>query len=156
MSLMSFDILEEMARMRGEIDRILGEDGLSSWAFPFSRVSFLPGRATRAYPLMNISEDANNLYVEALAPGLDPNTLDVSVRGDQLVISGEKQPLPKNIKSEFIHRSERAAGQFTRSLSLSAGVESDKVQANYTNGVLKIVLPKAEVAKPKQIPVKVS
>jgi len=153
---MSFDILEEMARMRGEIDRILGEDGLSSWAFPFSRVSFLPGRATRAYPLMNISEDANNLYVEALAPGLDPNTLDVSVRGDQLVISGEKQPLPKNIKSEFIHRSERAAGQFTRSLSLSAGVESDKVQANYTNGVLKIILPKVEKAKPKQIAVKVS
>ena len=104
---------------------------------------------------MNISEDANNLYVEALAPGLDPNTLDVSVRGDQLVISGEKQPLPKNIKSEFIHRSERAAGQFTRSLSLSAGVESDKVQANYTNGVLKIILPKVEKAKPKQIAVKV-
>ena len=155
MSLLSFDILEEMARMRGEIDRILGEDGLSSWAFPFSRISFLPGRATRAYPLMNISEDANNLYVEALAPGLDPNTLDVSVRGDQLVISGEKQPLPKNIKSEFIHRSERAAGQFTRSLSLSAGVESDKVQANYTNGVLKIILPKVEKAKPKQIAVKV-
>ena len=156
MSLLSFDILEEMARMRGEIDRILGEDGLSSWAFPFSRISFLPGRATRAYPLMNISEDANNLYVEALAPGLDPNTLDVSVRGDQLVISGEKQPLPKNIKSEFIHRSERAAGQFTRSLSLSAGVESDKVQANYTNGVLKIILPKVEKAKPKQIAVKAS
>ena len=156
MSLLSFDILEEMARMRGEIDRILGEDGLSSWAFPFSRISFLPGRASRAYPLMNISEDANNLYVEALAPGLDPNTLDVSVRGDQLVISGEKQPLPKNIKSEFIHRSERAAGQFTRSLSLSAGVESDKVQANYTNGVLKIILPKVEKAKPKQIAVKVS
>jgi HSP20 family protein len=156
MSLLSFDILEEMARMRGEIDRILGEDGLSSWAFPFSRISFLPGRASRAYPLMNISEDANNLYVEALAPGLDPNTLNVSVRGDQLVISGEKQPLPKNIKSEFMHRSERAAGQFTRSLSLSAGVESDKVQANYTNGVLKIILPKVEKAKPRQIAVKVS
>jgi HSP20 family protein len=156
MSLLSFDILEEMARMRGEIDRILGEDGLSSWAFPFSRISFLPGRASRAYPLMNISEDPNNLYVEALAPGLDPNTLSVSVRGDQLVISGEKQPVPKNIKSEFIHRNERAAGQFTRSLSLSAGVESDQVQANYINGVLKIILPKVEKAKPKQIAVKVS
>jgi HSP20 family protein len=156
MSLMSFDILGEMARMRGEIDRILGEDGLPSWTFPFSRFSFLPGRASRAYPLINISEDHNNLYVEALAPGLDPNTLNVSVTGDQLVISGEKQPLPKNIKSEFIHRSERAAGQFTRSLSLSAGVESDRVQANYTNGVLKIVLPKVEEAKPRQIAVKVS
>jgi HSP20 family protein len=156
MSLMSFDILEEMARMRREIDRMVGEGGLSSWTFPFSRTSFLPGSAARTYPLMNISEDNNNFYVDALAPGLDPETLNVSVSGDQLVISGEKKPLPKNIKSEYVHRSERAAGQFTRSLSLSAGVESDRVQANYTNGVLKIVLPKVEAAKPKQISVKVS
>ncbi len=156
MSLMSFDILEEMTRMRREIDRVLGEGGFSSWTFPFSRISFLPGRASQAYPLLNISEDNNNFYVDALAPGLNPETLNVSVTGDQLVISGEKAPMPKNIKSEFIHRSERAAGRFTRSLSLSVGVESDRVQANYANGVLKIVLPKVEVAKPKQIPVKVS
>jgi HSP20 family protein len=156
MSLLSFDILEEMARMRKDMDRVLGEGGLSSWTFPFSRISFLPGRASRAYPLMNISEDNNNFYVDALAPGLDPETLNVSVTGDQLVVSGEKRPLPKNVRSEFIHRNERAAGQFTRSLSLSAGVESDLVRANYTNGVLKIVLPKVEAAKPKQIEVKVS
>jgi HSP20 family protein len=155
MSLMTFDILEEMTRMRREIDRILGEGGLSSWTFPFSRISFLPGRASQAYPLINISEDNNNLYVDALAPGLDPDTLNVSVSGDQLVISGVKSPLPKKIKSELVHRSERAAGQFTRSLSLSVDIESDQVQANYTNGVLKIVLPKAEVAKPKQTHVKV-
>jgi HSP20 family protein len=156
MSLLSFNILDEMARVRGEIDRILGEGGLSSWTFPFSRISFLPGRASRAYPLINISEDNNNFYIDALAPGLDPETLNVSVTGDQLVISGEKRPLPKNIKSEFIHRNERAAGNFSRSLSLSAGVESDRVQASYVNGVLKIVLPKVEAAKPKQIAVKVN
>ena len=103
MSLMSFDILEEMTRMRREIDRIMGEEGLSSWSFPFSRISFLPGRASRAYPLINISEDNNSFYVDALAPGLDPETINVSVSGDQLVISGEKQPMPKSIKSEFIH-----------------------------------------------------
>ena len=114
MSLMSFDILEEMARMRREMDRVVGESGLSSWTFPFSRISFLPGRAARTYPLL------------------------------------------KDIKSEYVHRSERAAGHFTRSLSLSAGVESDRIHANYTNGVLKIVLPKVETAKSKQIAVKVS
>ena len=156
MSLRSIGILEEMARMRREIDGILGEGSLSSWSFPFSRMSFLPGRSSQVYPLINISEDNNNFYVDALAPGLDPETLNVSVTGDQLVISGDKKPLPKNIKSEYIHRSERAAGQFTRSMSLSAGVESDRVQANYTNGVLKIVLPKVEAAKPKQIAVKVN
>jgi HSP20 family protein len=155
MSLMSFDIFEEMARMRGEIDRILGEDRYSSWTFPFSQISFLPGRSSRAYPLINISEDKDNIYVDALAPGLEPDTLNVSVSGDQLVISGEKKPLPKNIKSEFIHRSERSTGQFARSMSLSVGVQSEKVHANYADGVLKIVLPKMEEAKPKQISVKV-
>lgn len=155
MSLMSFDIFEDMARMRREIDRILGEDRVSSWTFPFSRISFLPGRASRAYPLINISEDKDNVYVDALAPGLEPDALNVSVTGDQLVISGEKKPLPKNIKSEFIHRSERSTGQFARSLSLSVGVQGDKVHASYTNGVLKIILPKMEESKPKQISVKV-
>lgn len=154
MSLMSFDLFEEMARMRKEIDRILAEDRFSSWAFPFSRISFLPGRASRAYPLINISEDKDNVYVDALAPGLDPDALNVSVSGDQLVISGEKKPLPPNVKPDFIHRSERSTGQFARSMSLSVGVQSNKVQASYTNGVLKITLPKMEEAKPKQISVK--
>jgi len=155
MSLTPFDIFDEMARMRREIDRILGEDRLSSWTFPFSRISFLPGRASQAYPLINICEDSDNIYVDALAPGLDPEALNVSVSGDQLVISGEKKSLPKSLKSENIHRSERSTGQFARSLSLSVGVQSDKVQANYINGVLKIILPKMEEAKPKQIQVKV-
>ncbi len=154
MSLTSFDFVEDMARMRREIDRILGEDRFSSWTFPFSQISFLPGKASRAYPLINVSEDKDNIYVDALAPGLDPETLNASVSGDQLVISGEKKPLPKNVKSEFVHRSERSTGQFARSLSLSVSVQSEKVQANYTNGVLKILLPKMEEAKPKQIQVK--
>jgi HSP20 family protein len=155
MSRMSLDIFEDMASMRREIDRYLGEDRLSSWTFPFSRISFLPGRSSRAYPLMNISEDKDNLYVDALAPGLEPETLNVSVTGDQLVISGEKKPLPKSVKPELVHRSERSAGHFARSLSLSVGVEGDHVQATYADGLLKIVLPKVEAAKPKQITVKV-
>jgi HSP20 family protein len=155
MSSMSFGFIEDMEKMRREIDRILGEDRLPSWSFPFSRISFLPGRASRAYPLINISEDHDNYYVDALAPGLEPNSLNVSVTGDQLVISGEKRPLPRSVQSEFVHRSERSAGKFSRSLSLSMGVESGKVQANYTDGVLKISLPKLEAAKPKKIQVKV-
>jgi HSP20 family protein len=155
MSLMSFDLLEEMTRMRREMDRILGDDRLSTWTFPFSRISFLPGRASRAYPLMNISEDGNNIYVDALAPGLEPQTLNVSVSGNQLFISGEKKQLPKNVKPEAVHRNERSAGQFARSLSLSVSVETEKVQASYTDGILRIILPKLEAAKPRQIAVKV-
>jgi HSP20 family protein len=104
---------------------------------------------------MNISEDDNNFYVDALAPGIDPKTLNVSVTGNQLVLSGEKKPLSDSVKAESIHRSERNGGQFARSLSLSMDVDNEKVQANYVNGILKITLPKSEAAKPKQVQVKV-
>jgi len=142
--------------MRGEIDRILGEDRLPAWTFPFSRVSFLPGRAARAYPLLNLSEDRDNIYVDALAPGVKPDTLKVSVTGDQLIIAGEKSPLPQDIRPEAIHRGERSAGEFVRAFSIPADVDSNEVEASYKNGLLRIVLPKTEAAKPKQIPVKVS
>jgi len=152
---LSLDLFEEMERMRRGIDRILGEDSVSAWTFPFSRMSFLPGRASRSYPLMNIGEDAENIYVHALAPGVQPDTLNVCVTGNQLMISGQKTSLPEDVKPEDIHRSERSAGQFVRNVSLSAAVERDKVQANYRDGVLKIVLPKSEEARPKQVQVRV-
>ncbi len=155
MSPFSLDIFEEMEKMRRDIDRILSEERLPTWTSPFSKMSFLPGRAARAYPLMNISEDDDNIYLDALAPGIEPDTLNVSVAGDQVIISGDKAPLPMDAKPESIHRSERSAGQFARSLSLAVSVESDNVEANYRDGVLKIVLPKSEEAKPKKVQVRV-
>ncbi len=155
MSFLPTDIFEEMERMRREIDRILDETRLSAWTFPFSKISFLPGLRPRAYPLLNVAEDKDNYYVDALAPGIEPKSLNVSVVKNQLVISGEKEPLPQEVKPESIHRSERSAGRFARSLALSADVDIDKVQANYVNGMLRIILPKQEAAKPRQIPVNV-
>ena len=155
MSLFSLDLLGEMERMRSEIDRILGDDRLPAWTFPFSRISFLPGRASRAYPLINVGEDNERIYIDALAPGVRPDSLNVSVTGGNLVIAGEKSSLPKEVKPESLHRGERSAGEFVRALSLPVGVQSDKVEASYRNGLLRIVLPKAEAAKPKQIPVRV-
>jgi len=153
---MSLDLFEEMERMRREMDRILGEDRSPVWTFPFSRISFLPGRASRSYPLMNVGEDADNIYVDALAPGITPETINVSVTGNQLVVSGLKKPLPEDVKPEDIHRGERSGGQFVRSLSLSSEVDRDNVQAKYKDGVLRIILPKSEVAKPKKVQVRVS
>jgi HSP20 family protein len=152
----SLDFISDLERMRRDMDRFLDEFGTSSWSFPFSRTSFLPGRAARGYPLLNIGEDNENIYVDALAPGVDSKTLDVSVTQDLLVISGEKKALLSSVGAEAIHRSERSAGQFTRSVTLPFEVDSGKVKATYQDGLLKIVLPKAEVAKPKQIQVSVT
>jgi HSP20 family protein len=151
----SIDFISDMERMRREMGRFLDEFGTSNWTFPFSRTSFLPGRAARGYPLLNVGEDNDNFYVDALAPGVDPKSLDVSITQNQLVISGKKTALLSSVGSEAIHRSERSAGQFTRSMALPTDVDSEKVGASYKNGVLKIVLPKAEIVKPKQIQVSV-
>ena len=156
MGMWSLDFISDLERMRREMDRFLDEFGTSSWSFPFSRTSFLPGRAARGYPLLNIGEDNENIYVDALAPGVDPKTLDVSVTQDLLVISGEKKPLSSSVGAEAIHRSERSAGQFARSITLPFEVDSEKIKATYQDGLLKITMPKAEVAKPRQIQVSVT
>ena len=151
----SFDFISDMERMKREMDRFLEGFGSSGWSLPFSRTSFLPGRWARGYPLLNVGEDGDKLYVDALAPGVDPETLNVSVQQNQLTITGEKKALLSSIESAAVHRSERSAGQFSRSITLPMDVSADKIQATYRDGVLRVVLPKAEAAKPKQIQVRV-
>jgi HSP20 family protein len=132
---------------------------LATQAFPLSRFParlFLPGRAARRYPLINMYEDTNHIYVEALAPGLDPAALDLAVIRNLLTISGEKRRHPEAIKPEAFHRSERAAGKFVRTIELPVDVDADQVKAEYKQGILKVTLPKAAAAKPKQINVQVA
>ena len=80
--------------------------------------------------------------------------LDLSVVGNTLAISGEK-PAPDAVTAEAFHRNERAAGRFVRSIDLPVEVNNEAVSAKYSDGLLMIILPKAETAKPKQIKVTV-
>ena len=146
---------QEMERVRREIDRAFEQvggrsGGRNDRTFP---TAFLPGRAARAYPLVNVSEDADALYVTALAPGLDPTAIQLTVQDNRLTIAGEKQRLAAEIQPEAFHRSERAAGKFVRTVPLPIDVEHEQVRADYKNGLLVVTLPKAEKAKPKQISV---
>jgi HSP20 family protein len=140
--------------LRREIDRAFANAGLENE--PFFRTAFLPGRAARRYPLMNLSEDRDHIYIEALAPGVDPATIDLAVVRNILTLSGEKYRHPGNIKPEAFHRSERAAGKFVRSIELPVEVDIDQVKAEYKHGLLMVTLPKAAAAKPKQISVSVA
>lgn len=140
--------------LRRDIERAF--QNVSSVNDPFFRSAFLPGRAARRYPLINLAEDRDHIYIEALAPGVDPETIDLAVMRNVLTISGEKRRHAEDIKPEAFHRSERSAGKFVRTLELPVEVAADHVQAEYKQGILSVTLPKAEAAKPKQISVSVN
>ena len=104
---------------------------------------------------MNVTEGKDNYYVRAELPGLSANELDISVTGDTLSISGERKLPAEDEKAQY-HRREREAGRFSRIVSLPAQVNTGKVEAHCTDGVLTVILPKAKEVKPKQITVKAS
>jgi HSP20 family protein len=136
---------EQLEQIRREIDRAYGD---------------LSGRVFRApiagvFPLTNVTEDGDNYYVRAELPGIVANELDISVTGDSLSISGERK-LPVEKENARYHRREREAGKFSRMISLPSQVDPEKAEARSANGILTVVLPKAEAAKPKQIAVKAS
>jgi len=147
----SLTLIEALHR---DIERALGNGGVSNE--PFSRVAFLPGRAARRYPLINLYEDPDHVYVEALAPGVDVESLALTVIRNVLSISGEKRRTPDHIPPEAFHRNERAAGKFVRTVDLHVEVDANQVQADYQHGLLMVTLAKAEAAKPKQITVTVT
>jgi HSP20 family protein len=145
---------EEMEALRREIDRAF--EGFGTGQGPSQRVAFLPAQGPRRYPMVNLLEDKEHLYIEALTPGVDPQSLNLTVLQNRLTLSGEKSRAPGDIKPEAFHRSERASGRFVRTIDLPVEVDDAGIQAEYKNGLLVITLPKAEKAKPKQINVKIA
>lgn len=142
----------ELNALRREIDRVF--EGWGSGRGGPSSSAFLPRRSAREYPLMNVSEDEEAVYVHALAPGVDPDSLDVTMQGNVLTVSGEKQSLAEG-GADTYHREERAAGAFSRKLRMDYEVERDDVSAEYTDGILHVTLPKAEESRPKKVDVSI-
>jgi HSP20 family protein len=105
------------------------------------------------FPHLNVSEDAENLYVRSELPGVEPGDIEISVEGETLTLRGERK-LPEAGEGVSYHRREREAGRFRRIITLPARISPDKVEAIFKNGVLKIVLPKAVEARVKEIKVK--
>ena len=148
----NWNLFREIDALHREIDRIF-RGGRPSERSLF-RSSFLPGISARNYPMVNLYEDPEAVYVEALAPGLDVDSLEVVVKGNTLTISGEKKPSP-DVKPEAYHRNERAVGSFVRTIQLNTDVDESKVRAAYEDGILTVTMPRSEAAKPRQITVKV-
>ena len=136
---------DELERMRRQMDWL--SSGLSRGLF-----REIP---SGVFSLMNVTEDEEKFYVRAELPGLKAEGLDISVTGDTLSISGERK-LPVENENAQYHRREREAGSFSRIVSLPAQVDTSKVEAACSDGILTVILPKAEEAKPKKITIKAS
>jgi len=108
-----------------------------------------------SYPLVNVWQSGDDLIIDAEIPGVDPADVDVSVKGNELTLSGKMTQRDESGKASFLRR-ERAAGDFLRRLELPFKVESGAVKANYKNGLLRINLPRAEADKPRRIAIEAS
>ena len=106
-------------------------------------------------PSVDISETKDEIVVKAEIPGLTKEEIEISLRDNVLTLKGEKKQ-EKEEKDTDYYRMERSYGAFSRSFNLPTVVRADKIRARYKDGVLNVVLPKAEEVKPKQIPVEVS
>jgi len=105
-------------------------------------------------PAVDIYQNKDNVIVETLLAGVDPEKVDISIENDVLTISGRTEE-KKEVKREDYYRKEVREGSFTRSVILPMAVKADQAEAHSEKGILKIVLPKAEEAKPKKIAVKI-
>jgi HSP20 family protein len=137
--------LDELERMRRQMDQ-----------FAEKFLGGLPGQEfAGVFPLINLTEDKNNLYLRAELPGLKPEQLDISVTENTFSIAGERKIEPQSEKVQY-HRREREAGKFSRIINLPMPIDTKKVEAHSSSGILMVTLPKSEVAKPRQITIKAS
>jgi len=130
---------DELQRMRQQLDQMFDDT-------PQQRGS------AGVFPLTNLTEDRDKYYVRAELPGVKGDELEIQITGKNLAISGERKIAAAEEGARY-HRREREAGTFSRMVGLPGEVDTNKVEANLEDGVLTIVVSKAEIAKPKQISV---
>ncbi len=141
--------MREMRRLADEMERLMEET-----FGPFERRIWepLPITRMRVFPV-NMYQKNNDLIVEASLPGIRPEDVDISISGRTLTIRAERKEA-KEIKEEDYYYREMAAGRLFRQLTLPTDVQADKAEATYENGVLRLRLPVAPVAREAHIKVK--
>ena len=140
------DLFQDMEEMQQQMNRLF-DLGLQR--------PFKVGNGGKFWaPAVDVIEEKDVIKVKADLPGLKKEEIEVAVDNDTLTIKGEKKQ-EKEIKEKGYIRSERYYGSFHRSFTLPAGVDPQKVNANYRDGVLEITLPKREEAKKNEVKVEI-
>lgn len=140
----TFSPLNELLTLRREMDQLFDR------FFPWRTTT--PDNAVVWTPPVTVREEPDALYVECELPGVSPEDVQLSIENGVLTIAGEKKaPATAAGQETVYHLLERRYGRFERSFNLPANVDAEKIHARYENGVLSIVLPKTEAAKPRRI-----
>lgn len=146
MTLVRWEPFRDLSLLQGRFNRLFndslfhdaGEDGVQAWS-----------------PAVDIFEQGDDLILRAEVTGVKADDLDVKVDGNVLTLRGQRKR-EESIAEENYHRVERHYGAFTRSFTLPSSVDGSAIKARYQDGILEVVLPKAEEAKPRRIEVKAS
>ena len=142
MNLIRWNVLPEMSILQRQMNRLFDE-ATQNW----SGDANTPNGWS---PETDIYETETDLVLQADLPGFNAKDIDIVVENNVLTIRGERQ-FEAKVQAEGLHRMERSYGKFSRSFTLPASVNAQKIQANYKNGVLTVTLAKAEHARPKRI-----
>jgi len=134
---------DEMAQMSPMLAQALGLHGHQQGS----------ATATAWAPALDISERKDAYLVTVELPGVEADDLDITLEDGLLTIQGERHFAHDSSEQQF-HRVERRYGSFRRSITLPAQVQAEQIEASFDNGVLQILVPKMEEAKPKRIQVR--
>jgi HSP20 family protein len=138
------DVFGELNRLQSVLDQVFR---------PLERSS-IRALAGSAFPVINVGATPDSLEVLALAPGLDPATLQVTADRGLLVIAGErKAQMPEPREGTSVYAQERFSGSFRRVVSLPEDADPARIEAGYRDGVLRISVAKRESSKPRRIEV---
>lgn len=145
-TLIRWDPFRELQSFRQVMDRMMDE--------PFMGTQRFWSQGGEGFPLaLDVAEDEEKYIVKASVPGVDPNNIEITLSDNVLTIKGETKH-EKDVDEKNYQIRERRYGSFTRSITLPAGVDAEKVEAIHEHGVLTLNLPKSEAVKPKKIAVK--
>jgi len=134
--LWNVDVWREMERLRREMDSLFTDYGRAA--------------PSAAYPLINVYEDTDNVFVTAELPGTTKEKTSITFADGILTISG-KQEKPASVKNMTPLRIERTDGNFEKTVRIATRINQNNISASFSDGILTITLPKTEEAKPKTI-----
>ena len=109
--------------------------------------SFMPAIET------SVDKDRKNYRIQVSLPGVDPKEVNIHVQGNTITLSGERKSTRENKEGDYLQR-EIVYGSFQRTIELPDGVDADKINAEYRNGMLEITAPISASAQPRKIEIK--